>query len=145
MDKGGTTRDAQISAVAALDEPIRRRLYDYVVGQPDLVSRNQAAAALAVPHSTAAFHLNRLVDRDYLVSVNRRRHERRAASSSGSYGSDGGSAPAHGRWAKWLVTARPQLRQLFFDAESLAACCIAEAAFVAADAVAATNFLVNSR
>ena len=64
VDKKGTTRDAQVSAVAALDEPIRRRLYDYVVGQPDPVSRDQAAAALAVPHSTAAFHLNRFVDRD---------------------------------------------------------------------------------
>ena len=137
--------ESQISAVAALDEPTRRRLYDYVVGQPDLVSRDQAAAALAVPHSTAAFHLNRLVDWDYLVPVDRRRHERRAASSSGRYGSDSGSAPAHGTLGEWLVTARQQLRQLFFDAESLAACCIAEAAFVAADAVAATNFLVNSR
>ena len=73
MDKGGTTRDAQICAVAALDEPIRRRLYDYVVGQPDPVSRDQAAAALAVPHSTAAFHLDRLVDRGLLGVVYQRR------------------------------------------------------------------------
>ncbi|MBV8992695.1 MAG: hypothetical protein JO287_03105 [Pseudonocardiales bacterium] len=38
-----------------------------------------------------------------------------------------------------------RLRQLFFDAVFWAAFCTAEAAFVAADAAAATNFLVNSR
>ena len=34
--------EAQISAVAALDEPTRRQLYDYVVHQPEPVSRNDA-------------------------------------------------------------------------------------------------------
>jgi predicted ArsR family transcriptional regulator len=73
MDEAGTTRDAQISAVAALDEPIRRWLYDYVVGQPDPVSRDQAAAALAVPRSTAAFHLDHLVDKELLEVIYQRR------------------------------------------------------------------------
>ena len=65
--------EAQISAVAALDEPTRRRLYDYVVRQPAPVSRDDAAAALALPRTTAAFHLDRLVDQDLLDVVYERR------------------------------------------------------------------------
>lgn len=65
--------EAQISAVAALDEPTRRRLYDYVVRQPAPVSRDDAAATLELPRTTAAFHLDRLVDEDLLdVSYQRR-------------------------------------------------------------------------
>ena len=61
------SRKAQISAVAALDEPIRRRLYDYVVRQPRPVSRDDAAAGLQLPRTTAAFHLDRLVDESLRV------------------------------------------------------------------------------
>jgi predicted ArsR family transcriptional regulator len=74
VDKAGTTQDAQISAVTALDEPIRCRLYDYLVGQPDPVSRDQAAAALAV--CTVAFHLDRLVDKELLDVIYQRRSSR---------------------------------------------------------------------
>jgi predicted ArsR family transcriptional regulator len=65
--------EAQISAVAALDEPTRRRLYDYVVRQPEPVSRDEAAVALELPRTTAAFHLDRLVDQDLLDVVYQRR------------------------------------------------------------------------
>ena len=58
--------DTHISAVAALDEPTRRRLYNYVLRQPEPVSRDEAAAALELPRSTAAFHLDRLVDEGLL-------------------------------------------------------------------------------
>lgn len=64
--------EAQISAVAALDEPTRRRLYDYVVRQPEPVSRDDAAAALELPRTTAAFHLDRLVDEGLLDVVYQR-------------------------------------------------------------------------
>ncbi|MBV9161684.1 MAG: helix-turn-helix domain-containing protein [Pseudonocardiales bacterium] len=60
------SREAQISAVAALNEPTRRRLYDYVVRQPSPVSRDDAAAALDLPRATTAFHLDRLVEEDLL-------------------------------------------------------------------------------
>jgi predicted ArsR family transcriptional regulator len=63
------SREAQISAVAALDEPTRRRLYDYVVRQPEPVGRDDAAAALELPRTTAAFHLDRLVDEGLLDVV----------------------------------------------------------------------------
>ncbi|HZA16100.1 MAG TPA: helix-turn-helix domain-containing protein [Pseudonocardiaceae bacterium] len=64
--------EAQISAVAALDEPTRRRLYDYVVRQLEPVSRDDAAAALELPRTTAAFHLDRLVDEGLLDVVYQR-------------------------------------------------------------------------
>jgi predicted ArsR family transcriptional regulator len=55
------SREAQISAVAALEEPTRRQLYNYVLSRPGPVSRDEAAAALRLPRSTAGFHLDRLV------------------------------------------------------------------------------------
>lgn len=70
------SREAQISAIAALDEPTRRELYDYVVRQPGPVSRNEAAAALRLPRSTAAFHLDRLVDQALLDVIHQRRSGR---------------------------------------------------------------------
>jgi predicted ArsR family transcriptional regulator len=67
------SREAQISAVAALDEPTRRQLYDYVVHQPRPVSRDEAAAACELPRTTAAFHLDRLVGEKLLAVVYQRR------------------------------------------------------------------------
>ncbi|NBH07605.1 helix-turn-helix domain-containing protein [Amycolatopsis sp. SID8362] len=75
-----------LAAVAALDEPTRRRLYSYVVRQPVPVSRDDAAAALSLPRATVAFHLDRLVD-EQLLAVG---HERRT----------GRSGPGAGRPAK---------------------------------------------
>lgn len=54
--------EAQTSAVAALHEPTRRRLYNYVLSQHAPVSRDDAATVWGLPHSTGGFHLDRLVD-----------------------------------------------------------------------------------
>lgn len=62
-----------MSAVAALDEPTRRRLYDFVVRQPESVSRDDAATALELPRATVAFHLDRLVHEGLLAVVHERR------------------------------------------------------------------------
>lgn len=59
-------REAQVSAVAALAEPNRRRLYDHVVRQDGPVGRDEAAAAVGLPRTTAAFHLDRLVEEGLL-------------------------------------------------------------------------------
>ena len=59
-------RAAQVSAVAALAEPSRRRLYEHVVRQAQPVSRDEAAAAVSLPRATVAFHLDRLVDEGLL-------------------------------------------------------------------------------
>ncbi|MGC7100139.1 helix-turn-helix transcriptional regulator [Amycolatopsis lurida] len=81
-----TSRAAQVAAVAALDEPTRRRLYDLVVRRPDPVSRDEAAEAVRLPRTTVAFHLDRLVDDGLLDVV----YERRT----------GRSGPGAGRPAK---------------------------------------------
>ncbi|MEH0421161.1 helix-turn-helix domain-containing protein [Streptomyces sp. B21-083] len=69
-------RDADVSAIAALDEPTRRRLYDHVARQPGAVSRDEAAAALGLARQTAAFHLDRLADESLLDVVYERRSGR---------------------------------------------------------------------
>jgi predicted ArsR family transcriptional regulator len=51
---------AGVAAVAALAEPTRRRVYDHVAGQPAPVDRDEVAAAVGLPRTTAAFHLDRL-------------------------------------------------------------------------------------
>lgn len=55
-------RDARIAGVAALDQPLRRQLYDLVGRADGWLGRDEAADALDVPRSVAAFHLDKLVD-----------------------------------------------------------------------------------
>lgn len=57
---------AHVAGVSALAEPARRALYQYVVGQAEPVSRDQAAEAVGLPRHTAKFHLDRLVDEGLL-------------------------------------------------------------------------------
>lgn len=78
--------DKHIAAVAALDEPTRRKLYEHVVAQDVPVGRDEAAAALGVPRQTAAFHLDKLADEGLLEVI----YERRT----------GRSGPGAGRPAK---------------------------------------------
>ncbi|MBO0825679.1 MAG: helix-turn-helix domain-containing protein [Actinobacteria bacterium] len=54
-------REKRLAALAALDDPIRMALRDFVARSPNPVSREQAAAEFGLPRSTAAFHLDRLV------------------------------------------------------------------------------------
>jgi predicted ArsR family transcriptional regulator len=54
--------DAQITAVAALSEPLRRGLYRLAVSQPAPIGRDQAAQALGISRALAAFHLDKLVE-----------------------------------------------------------------------------------
>jgi predicted ArsR family transcriptional regulator len=62
-----------VSAVASLDEPTRRRIYDCVGAHAAPVGRDDVAAALGVPRRTAAFHLDRLAEQGLLaVSFARR-------------------------------------------------------------------------
>lgn len=73
MAEADEARTAQVSAIAALDEPARRQLYDYVVRQPAPVSRDEAAEAMRAPRTTVAFHLDRLVSEGLLEVVFERR------------------------------------------------------------------------
>jgi predicted ArsR family transcriptional regulator len=64
--------DKALQGVAALAEPARRALYDYVVSQPDAVGREEAALAAGVTRAVAAFHLDRLVSLGLLETERRR-------------------------------------------------------------------------
>lgn len=67
----------QLNAIALLDEPARRRLYDWVVDQGRPVGREEAAAAVGITKALAAFHLDRLADAGLLASDYRRLNDRR--------------------------------------------------------------------
>ncbi len=75
-------RDAQVAAVAALAEPTRRRLYEYVVRAPSPLSRDDVAGAMGVPRPTTAFHLERLVA-DGLLDVHYERRSGRTGPGAG--------------------------------------------------------------
>src|SRR5581483_7986770 len=58
--------DAQIMAVSALNEPLRRALYRFAVSQTEAISRDQAASELGISRELAAFHLDKLVELELL-------------------------------------------------------------------------------
>jgi predicted ArsR family transcriptional regulator len=64
---------ASVQAIAALEEPTRRQLFELVARSPAPVSKDEAAAALAIPRTTAAFHLDKLVGEGLLSVVFERR------------------------------------------------------------------------
>ena len=61
-----------VSAIATLDEPKRRQLYDYVAARHEGVGRDEAAAASGMSRELASFHLDRLVDAGLLIAEFRR-------------------------------------------------------------------------
>lgn len=52
--------DASLTGIGVLADPVRYELYRFVCGQPEPVSRDQAAQALGIPRHQAKFHLDRL-------------------------------------------------------------------------------------
>ncbi|MGH9152434.1 MAG: helix-turn-helix transcriptional regulator [Acidimicrobiales bacterium] len=58
--------------MALLSEPIRRSLYRYVAWRGRDVGREEAASAVGVDRSLAAFHLDKLVERGLLEATYRR-------------------------------------------------------------------------
>ena len=48
---------ATVAAIAALGDPTRRALYRHIAAQGVPVGREDAAAAVGVPHHVARFHL----------------------------------------------------------------------------------------
>jgi predicted ArsR family transcriptional regulator len=73
---------ADVAAVASLDEPTRRRIYDHVSAQRLPVSRDDVADALGAPRRTAAFHLDRLAELG-LLSVSFARRSGRSGPGAG--------------------------------------------------------------
>src|SRR5829696_1625431 len=62
----------RIAAVAALDDPTRRAVFDLVARAATAVSRDAAAEALGVSRRVAAFHLDRLAEQGLLIVEYRR-------------------------------------------------------------------------
>jgi predicted ArsR family transcriptional regulator len=56
----GAEFPAAVAAIAALGDPTRRALYRYIAARGVPVGREDAAAAVGVPHHVARFHLDRL-------------------------------------------------------------------------------------
>ena len=81
----------ELDRLAPLAEPVRRRLYDFVVEQGEPVDRDAAAAGVGIGRPLAAFHLDRLVAGGLLDVVFRRR--------------SGRTGPGAGRPAKFYVRA----------------------------------------
>jgi predicted ArsR family transcriptional regulator len=72
----------RVAAVSALDEPIRRALFAHVSRSDSPVSRDEAAEALGLARSTAAFHLDRLAE-EGLLTVQFKRLTGRTGPGSG--------------------------------------------------------------
>jgi predicted ArsR family transcriptional regulator len=58
-----------VSSLASLGDPLRRRLYEFVVAQREPVSRDQAAEALGIARHAVKFHLDRLEGEGLLEAV----------------------------------------------------------------------------
>ena len=86
-----TTSTDDLAPLAALAEPVRRRLYDFVAGAVEPVDRDEAAAGVGIARPLAAFHLDRLASAGLLDVVYRRR--------------SGRTGPGAGRPAKFYLRA----------------------------------------
>ncbi|HEX8098912.1 MAG TPA: helix-turn-helix domain-containing protein [Actinomycetota bacterium] len=83
------------AAVAALDDPLRRRLYEHVRRARHPVTREEAADSAGISRNLAAFHLDKLAERG-LLSFTYARPESR-------------SGPGAGRPAKTYVPSAVEL------------------------------------
>ncbi|MDR6989021.1 putative ArsR family transcriptional regulator [Paenarthrobacter nitroguajacolicus] len=82
MSVSGLTWLQRLSAIASLNDACRRSLYTYVQQAGHSVGRDEAANAMAIPRSTASFHLDRLV-RDGLLRPEFRKAADKAGPGSG--------------------------------------------------------------
>ncbi len=71
-----------LDVIALLQDPARRALYDYISAQGREVSRSEAARAVGVQRTLAAFHLDRLADAG-LLDVSYRRLTQRSGPGAG--------------------------------------------------------------
>ena len=111
--------DDVLSAVAALGDPLRRRLYQFVGAQDHAVSRDEAAEGADVSRSAAAFHLDRLVH-DGLLKAEFRRLTGRQGPGAGR------PAKLYRRAAREITISLPARR--YELAARLLAAAVAEAA-----------------
>jgi predicted ArsR family transcriptional regulator len=85
-----------LADLQALADPMRRRLYEYVLGRAEPVSRDDAATALGIGRPLAAHHLDRLVAAGLLDTEFHRR--------------SGRTGPGAGRPAKFYRSSGREVR-----------------------------------
>ncbi|MGH3552002.1 MAG: helix-turn-helix domain-containing protein, partial [Mycobacterium sp.] len=56
-----------IAGLSSLDDPLRRRLYEYVVSCDEPAARDDAAGAVGISRTLAAYHLDKLADAGILA------------------------------------------------------------------------------
>lgn len=77
----GDSRDS-LTSIAALEDPVRRTLYQHVARNADGVNRDQAAGFAGISRSLAAYHLDRLAEVG-LLDVEYRRPPGRSGPGAG--------------------------------------------------------------
>lgn len=82
MSPNGSAGLDDVANLSSLDDPLRRRLYEYVCEQREPVSRDQAAAAAGIGRSLAAYHLDKLAAAG-LLATDYRRPEGRGGPGAG--------------------------------------------------------------
>src|SRR5262252_10615345 len=65
-------RLTDLAGLASLDDPVRRRLYEYVSDAGRPVSREEAAEAAGITRTLAAYHLDKLAGAGLLATTYRR-------------------------------------------------------------------------
>ena len=72
MEVSDARDSSDLEALSALDDPVRGRLYELVSGREESIGRDDAAAALDIGRSLAAYHLDKLVESGLLTSTYQR-------------------------------------------------------------------------
>jgi predicted ArsR family transcriptional regulator len=115
----------ELAQLATLDEPIRWRLYAYVRGSAEPVSREEAADAVGISRSLAAYHLDKLAEQALLTTGYKR--------------PEGRSGPGAGRPAKVYMAQGEVSVSIPPRDYELAADLLAEAAETSGEARAALD------
>lgn len=82
MDAIRPSDPAVLAAVSTLDDPVRRRLYQFAAERGVPVSRDDAAVAMGISRTLAAYHLDKLADAT-LLAVSYQRPEGRGGPGAG--------------------------------------------------------------
>jgi predicted ArsR family transcriptional regulator len=62
MNIGASDGLEAVAGLGSLDDPVRRRLYEYVASCDEPAAREEAAAAVGISRTLAAYHLDKLAD-----------------------------------------------------------------------------------
>lgn len=99
----GESAAKDISAIGLLDEPVRRRIYQWVVAQGRPVGRDESARELGIGRALATFHLDRLAASGLLDAGYQRLNEKRGPGA-------GRPARVYGRAEREFNVSLPERR-----------------------------------